>query len=95
MNKKLTNVVSRLLKGAAPGRKQVSFYSSELNCLRNSKLFSSRCQTDHMADVLAGNFDWSVHHTGMGGITPDQKFYDPERVSWGCWWYRGAFTMFV
>jgi len=70
----------RLLKGAAPGRKQVSFYSSELNCLRNSKLFSSRCQTDHMADVLAGNFDWSVHHTGMGGITPDQKFYDPERV---------------
>ena len=87
--------MSRLLKGAAPGRKQVSFYSSELNCLRNSKLFSSRCQTDHMADVLAGNFDWSVHHTGMGGITPDQKFYDPERVSGGCWGYRGAFTMFV
>lgn len=89
----------RLLKGAAPGRKQVSFYSSELNCLRNSKMFAQRAQIDHLYDVLAGksniwkitsifdickpssgNYSWSIHHTGMGGPTADQKFYDPERV---------------
>ena len=93
----------RLLKGAAPGRKQVSFYSSELNCLKNSKMFAQRAQTDHLYDVLAGqnrilegiqntrrneailwsisgNYSWSIHHTGMGGPTADQKFYDPERV---------------
>ena len=40
----------------------------------------SRCQTDHLADVLAGNYGWSVQSTGMGGPTADQKFYDPERV---------------
>lgn len=39
-----------------------------------------RCQTDHLADVLAGNYGWSVQSTGMGGPTADQKFYDPERV---------------
>ena len=60
----------------------MSFYTSELNTIRNSKLFSSRCEADHMAEVQAGRFDWSVHHTGMGGVTADQKFYDPERVSW-------------
>ena len=39
----------RLLKGAAPGRKQVSFYSSELNSIRNSKL------TDTLLyDVMGG-----------------------------------------
>ena len=73
---------SRLLKGAAPGRKQVNFYTGELNCIRNSKSFARRCETDHTADVLAGHFDWSVHHTGMGGVTVDQKFYDPERVGY-------------
>ena len=39
-----------------------------------------RCQTEHLADVLAGNYGWSVQSTGMGGPTADQKFYDPERV---------------
>ena len=77
----LTPQCSRLLKGAAPGRKQVNFYTGELNCIRNSKSFARRCETDHRAEVLAGHFDWSVHHTGMGGVTADQKFYDPERVS--------------
>merc|ERR1712226_344051 len=70
----------RLLKGAAPGRKQVNFYTGELNCIRNSKTFARRCETEHRADVLAGHFDWSVHHTGMGGVSVDQKFYDPQRV---------------
>ena len=82
----------RLLKGAAPGRKQVNFYTGELNCIRNSKSFARRCETDHRAEVLAGHFDWSVHHTGMGGVTADQKFYDPERVSKlkGGGWAGGA-----
>ena len=47
---------------------------------RNSKLFASRAQADHLAEVLAGQFSWSVHHTGMGGPTADQKFYDPAKV---------------
>ena len=47
---------------------------------RNSKLFASRAQADHLAEVLAGQFSWSVHHTGMGGPTADQKFYDPDKV---------------
>ena len=70
----------RLLKGDAPGRKQVSYYSSELNCIRNSKMFAQQCQVDHLYEVMGGNFNWSIHHTGMGGPTADQKFYDPERV---------------
>ena len=48
--------------------------------IRNSKLFAERCQTDHLYDVMGGKFDWSITHTGMGGPTADQKFYDPERV---------------
>ena len=59
----------------------MNFYTGELNCIRNSKSFARRCETEHRAEVLAGHFDWSVHHTGMGGVTVDQKFYDPERVS--------------
>merc|ERR1711970_1504567 len=51
----------RLLKGAPPGRKQVTYYTSELG-------------------VLNGVFDHSQNHSGMGGVTADQKFYDPERV---------------
>merc|ERR1711976_596698 len=70
----------RLLKGDAPGRKQVSYYAGELNCIRNSKMFASRCQADHLTEVLAGNYGWSLQSTGMGGPTADQKFYDPERV---------------
>ena len=58
----------------------MNFYTGELNCIRNSKSFARRCETDHTADVLAGHFDWSVHHTGMGGVSVDQKFYDPKRV---------------
>ena len=34
--------IPRLLKGDAPGRKQVSYYAGELNCIRNSKMFASR-----------------------------------------------------
>ena len=73
-------MIIRLLKGDAPGRKQVSYYSSELNCIRNSKVFAQQCQTDHLYEVMGGHFNWSIHHTGMGGPTADQKFYDPERV---------------
>ena len=29
-----TQIIFRLLKGDAPGRKQVSYYSGELNCIR-------------------------------------------------------------
>jgi len=70
----------RLLKGSAPGRKQVNFYSTELALVKNSKLFSSRCQSDHLLDVLDGHFDFHQNHSGMGGISADQKFYDPEKV---------------
>ena len=58
----------------------MSYYSSELNCIRNSKVFAQQCQTDHLYEVMGGHFNWSIHHTGMGGPTADQKFYDPERV---------------
>eukprot|EP00092_Neocalanus_flemingeri_P066809 GFUD01081439.1.p1 GENE.GFUD01081439.1~~GFUD01081439.1.p1 ORF type:complete len:222 (+),score=70.97 GFUD01081439.1:39-704(+) len=69
----------RLLKGSAPGRKQVNYYSSELGVVKNSKQFSARCQSDHLLDVLDGHFDFQ-NHSGMGGISADQKFYDPEKV---------------
>ena len=68
------------MKGAAPGRKQVNYYASEIGVLKNSKLFSERCQSDHLMDVLDGRFDFSQNHSGMGGICADQKFYDPEKV---------------
>ena len=70
----------RLLKGAVPGRQQVQHYTTELAILRNSKQFSARCQADHLDQVLTGNFSWCLSSTGLGGITADQKFYDPERV---------------
>ena len=70
----------RLLKGAAPGRKQVNYYASEIGVLKNNKLFSERCQYNHLMDVLDGRFGLSQNHSGMGGITADQKFYDPEKV---------------
>jgi len=69
----------RLLKGSNPGRKQVNFYATELGVLKNSKQFAARCQSDHLLDVLGGQFDIQ-NHSGMGGIAADQKFYDPERV---------------
>ena len=47
--------------------------------LKNSKQFAARCQSDHLLDVLGGQFDIQ-NHSGMGGIAADQKFYDPERV---------------
>ena len=72
--------VCRLLKGAAPGRKQVNYYATEIGVLKNSKLFSERCQSDHLMNVLDGHFDFRQNHSGMGGITADQKFYDPEKV---------------
>ena len=70
----------RLLKGACPGRKQVNYFASEIGVLKNNKLFAERCQYDHLVDVLAGQFDFSKNHSGMGGITSDEKFYDPEKV---------------
>eukprot|EP00090_Calanus_glacialis_P009452 TRINITY_DN17825_c0_g1_i1.p1 TRINITY_DN17825_c0_g1~~TRINITY_DN17825_c0_g1_i1.p1 ORF type:complete len:238 (+),score=51.04 TRINITY_DN17825_c0_g1_i1:49-714(+) len=70
----------RLLKGSAPGRKQVNYYASEIGVLKNNKLFSERCQYNHLMDVLDGRFGLSQNHSGMGGITADQKFYDPEKV---------------
>ena len=47
-----------------------------------NKVFAGKCQTDHLYDVMAGNYNWSIQSTGYGGPTADQKFYDPERVSW-------------
>ena len=38
----LFSSIPRLLKGGAPGREQVSYYSGELNCIRNSKMFASK-----------------------------------------------------
>jgi len=70
----------RLLKGAPPGRKQVTYYTSELGVLKNNQVFAEKVQGDHLLDVLNGVFDHSQNHSGMGGVTADQKFYDPERV---------------
>merc|ERR1711934_272966 len=41
----------RLLKGGAPGREQVSYYAGELNCIRNSKMFASKCQSGHLTEI--------------------------------------------
>ena len=76
----LLSTTFRLLKGACPGRKQVNYFASEIGVLKNNKLFAERCQYDHLVDVLAGQFDFSKNHSGMGGITSDEKFYDPEKV---------------
>jgi len=70
----------RLLKGCAPGHKMVNYYSTELGMVKNSKTFSARCQSDHLLDVLQGHFDSHLNSSGMGGITSDQMFYDPEKV---------------
>ena len=75
----LYDIIFRLLKGCAPGQKAVSHYSTELGIVRNSKVFSARCQSDHLLAVLQGHFD-SENSSGMGGITADQRFYDPEKV---------------
>ena len=48
--------------------------------LKNNKQLSERCKHYHLMDVLDGRFDFSQNHSGMGGITADQKFYDPECV---------------
>jgi len=70
----------RLLKGCAPGQKAVNHYSTELGIVKNSKMFSAKCQSDHLLDVLQGHFDSQQNSSGMGGITSDQRFYDPEKV---------------
>eukprot|EP00090_Calanus_glacialis_P022402 TRINITY_DN3456_c0_g1_i7.p1 TRINITY_DN3456_c0_g1~~TRINITY_DN3456_c0_g1_i7.p1 ORF type:complete len:223 (-),score=78.21 TRINITY_DN3456_c0_g1_i7:71-739(-) len=70
----------RLLKGSAPGQKQATYYSTELGVVKNSKLFSAKCQSDHLLDVLQGQFDFHQNNSGMGGITSDQMFYDPEKI---------------
>jgi len=67
----------RLMKGSAPSHNP---YSSELAMVKNSKLFSARCQSDHLLDVLQGHFHSDQNPSGLGGITSDQLFYDPEKV---------------
>merc|ERR1711936_800443 len=69
----------RLLKGAVPGRKQVNYYTTEIGILKNNQLFSDHCYSDHLSNVMGGNFTTDMY-TGMGGITAEQKFYDPSRV---------------
>ena len=77
----LASPTGSLYFGSLPGAKSYQNFNSYSNTvIRNSKLFAERCQTDHLYDVMGGKFDWSITHTGMGGPTADQKFYDPERV---------------
>ena len=74
------NLYYRLLKGSAPGQKQATYNSTELGVVKNGKLFSAKCQSDHLLDVLQGQFDFHQNNSGMGGITSDQMFYDPEKI---------------
>jgi len=70
----------RLLKGYKPSRKAISFYSSELNVLKNSHGFSEKCRSQHVLNASQGNFDLDHNFSGMGGVSADQIFFDPERV---------------
>jgi len=69
----------RLLKGDPPGRYEVNHYRSELGIMKNSKDFSDQCIDNHLRDVNDGLFTQD-NHGGHGGITADQKFYDPKKV---------------
>ena len=57
----------------------MNYYASEIAVLKNNRKFAERCQSDHLLDVMNGHFDFQ-NHSGVGGITADQKFYDPEKV---------------
>jgi len=71
----------RLLKGSVTGQKQVSFYARELAIIRNNKLLTEAKYNDHLVDVASGQgFDYHYNVLDMGGITPDEKFYDARKI---------------
>eukprot|EP00091_Calanus_sinicus_P016381 TRINITY_DN35700_c0_g1_i1.p1 TRINITY_DN35700_c0_g1~~TRINITY_DN35700_c0_g1_i1.p1 ORF type:complete len:122 (-),score=32.12 TRINITY_DN35700_c0_g1_i1:27-392(-) len=67
----------RLLKGSAPGHKLATYYSTELGVVKNSKLFSAKCQSDHLLDVLQGQFDY--HQNNSGWEITSTNVYVPEK----------------
>jgi len=71
----------RLLKGSNPGAKLINHYCHELSVLRNNKLITEDKYDNHLVDVNGrGKFDYHHNVLDMGGILPDEKFYDPEKV---------------
>jgi len=70
----------RLLKGDPPGRNLVRHYTREVAVLQNNKLYSDQCRETYLMDIMNGNFNTQRDYHGFGGITSDQKFYDPAKV---------------
>jgi len=69
-----------LAKGVNPSLEQVRHYCTELAILKQSKEHSTKCQDSHLQEILTGHFSLDPNPSGMGGITADQKFFDPEKV---------------
>jgi len=69
-----------LLKGAPPGRKQVSYYAGELAQLSISQDWQAACTSNHIMDVMTGHFSCDASNYGLGGA-PNQKFYDAEYIT--------------
>jgi len=70
----------RLLKGEVPGRKQVNFYTGQLQSLKVSKDWQKYCTDNHMKDVAAGLFDCESGNYGQGGTPSDEQFYHPQLI---------------
>jgi len=70
----------RLLKGEVPGRKQVNFYTGEIQNTKVSTDWQDQCTQNHMKDVASGQFDCAAGNYGQGGTPDGQQFYNPQLI---------------